>query len=73
MANNWVKYEASGGSYELVNLDRATRFRHVSAGEESVIEIYIDGQAHTIMKSIDSAAYEAALAVIQETTGYKLE
>jgi uncharacterized protein (DUF952 family) len=73
MANNWVKYETSRGAYELFNMEHARRFRHVSDGDESVIEIYLDGQAHAIMKSIDSAAYETALHYIEEATGYALE
>jgi hypothetical protein len=73
MAHNWVKYESSEGVYELFNMDRATHFRHIGAGDESQIEIDIDGNMFAIMYSIDPAAYRTVLNYIKETTGYTLD
>ena len=57
----------------IFNLDLATHFRHISAGDESFIEVFAEGAMHSIMRLTDPDAYQVVMNYVAETTGYKLE
>jgi len=73
MAATWLKYQNSENATVIFNLDRATSFRHVAAGNESFVEVYADGTTHSILRLTDPLAYQAAMNYIAMTTTYKLD
>ena len=73
MAATWLKYQNNENATAIFNLDHATHFRHVAAGDESFVEVYADGTMHSIMKLTDAEAYQVAMNYIALTTSYKLE
>jgi hypothetical protein len=66
---NWVKYQVGEHTQEIYNLDQAHYFRLTSKGTESEISFEIQQDKFHIMKSIDPAAYAAALEYIRSVTG----
>jgi len=73
MAYNWVKYNNSDNATELFNLERATRFRHIDPGSEPYVEVYADGDVHTIMSTTDPEAYRKVMDYIAQISGYQLD
>jgi len=73
MASTWLKYQNNENATVIFNLDHSTHFRHVTAGNESFVEIYADGTMHSILQLTDPKAYEVAMAYIAMTTTYKLD
>jgi hypothetical protein len=68
----WVRYQSGENTTEIFNLDQVSHFRHISAGEESVIEFVIHDATYRIMYSVDQVAFGVVAQYIQETTGYQL-
>ncbi|MBW4436880.1 MAG: hypothetical protein KME04_07075 [Pleurocapsa minor GSE-CHR-MK-17-07R] len=66
---NWVKYRVGEHTQEIYNLDQAHYFRLTSKGSESGISFEIQQDKFQIIKSIDPAAYDAALNYIRSVTG----
>ncbi len=73
MAATWLKYQNNENASVIFNLDHATHFRHVTAGDESFVEVYANGTMHSILRLTDPNAYETAINYIAITTSYKLE
>ena len=72
MSINWVRYKTGENTTEIYNLDQAHYFRHVSAGDESVVEFEIQGEKFRLMYSIDAEAYRVAMDYIKHVTGHDL-
>lgn len=72
MSINWIRYQTGENTTEIYNLDQAHYFRHVSAGDESVIEFEIQGEKFRVMYSMDASAYHAALDYIRSVTSHEL-
>lgn len=73
MTINWIRYTTGENTTEVYNLDQAHYFRHVSAGDESVIEFEIQGEKFRVMYSIDATAYQAALEYIRSVTEHNVQ
>jgi hypothetical protein len=73
MSINWVRYKTGENTIEIYNLDQAHYFRHVSAGDESVIEFEIQGEKFRVMYSVDASAYQTALDYIKGVTSHGLD
>lgn len=69
----WIKFRNNDNATEIIDLDRATHFRHVSANDESFIEVHVGSTIHSIMKLTDPDAYQAISSYIAQTTGYTLD
>jgi mRNA-degrading endonuclease HigB of HigAB toxin-antitoxin module len=72
MSINWVRYKTGETTTEIYNLDQAHYFRHVSAGDESVVEFEIQGEKFRVMYSVDAIAYREAMDYIKGVTGHDL-
>jgi len=73
MRGTWLRYKNNDNASVIFNLDLATHFRYISAGDESFIEVFAEGTMHSIMKLTDPDAYRVVMNYVTETTGYKLE
>ena len=51
MAATWLKYQNNDNATVIFNLDHATHFRHVAAGDELFVEVYADGTMHSILQA----------------------
>jgi hypothetical protein len=69
---NWVRHRTGDKTTMIYNLDQASYFRHVEAGDESAVEFEIQDEKYTVMYSMDREAYQAVLAYIREVTGHEL-
>lgn len=73
MAATWIKYKNNDNATVVFNLDQATHFRHVSAGEESFVEVYVNQIMHSVLRLTDKEAYNAVVGYVAMTTGHQLE
>lgn len=68
----WIKYSNDNNVTIVLNLDKASRFRHCESGSESFVEVLVDGEIHSILLSTDPGAYQDVLDYIKRTSGYEL-